>query len=137
MRDYLKDIYPDYDPQRDPDASLKFALAILVTNRRFRMFQHLLRDGDPISEISDDDAGWTLARRERHAREGAYAAWPREAMFRAYVDPLVYQLASPMAFFTRKGFAQLARPLLLEARLDNPPLNTEIDQTIALLNEDE
>jgi hypothetical protein len=136
MRDYLKSVYPEYHPQRDPDAALKFSLATLAKNGRFRKLRHLVQDGDPISEVSDDDAGWTLARRDERAHAGGYSAWPSNAKFRAYVDPAVYQLAHPMAYFDTEAFARIARPLLVEARLHHPRLRDEIDAIVTMLVKD-
>jgi len=101
------------EPQSDPDAAAKFALAEIGSGRGRRMSSliHLLTEGDRIGGL-EGDPGWTLERPDDRNIMPGFANWPPGVKYRARVDPAGYHLANPEKFYDRASFHLLVTRLL-------------------------
>ena len=112
----------EFEPHKDKDAAVKFILNTLVMDESMDRLVELLDLSQQVGCI-EGEPGWELERVEDKDRELAgYAAWPRWAYFRAYVDPNYFELAEPESYYTVEDF----KGFLCQA------VNTCIDENISL-----
>jgi hypothetical protein len=103
--DYLNTAFGGFAPHGDEDASVKFALNAVLVDRRLDELMELTVDASRLGGI-EGEPGWIIERRDvgDEGDEEIYPGWPKNARFRAYVDPNAYQLKHPELFMSREDF---------------------------------
>jgi len=100
----LQDVYGVFDPQHDAAAAIKFAVIVMLMDRRLRDLSQLLTDGHEVATIGGEP-GWEIERRDENVADASYYAdWPRDARFRVRIDPEEYSLAYPEMFLDKPSF---------------------------------
>lgn len=107
--DYFREAFGGFNPLQDRDAALKFCLNVLVADHRLGELVRLL--SDPQLAGVEGDPGWIIECRREGESEG-YEAWPEDARFRAYVDPVGYSLNYPEFFSDRATFLRYVRAIV-------------------------
>lgn len=103
--DYYQEAFGSFEPHRDPDAAVKFALDCLLLSGKVGWLQDVLDARSDTLSIAAEP-GWQLERRNARVSDPTvYGGWPDSAEFRAYVDPDEFELAHPEAFYDARTFA--------------------------------
>jgi hypothetical protein len=130
--DYFRDAFGGFFPQSDEHAAAKLALETLAADDRMDELVDLLTEDDPVGALLGDP-GWKLQRRDDGNTAIGYAAWPRGAKYRAWVDPDAYDLAWPERFYGKVEFHQLVRAILDAYLARNPHEAEQVAKVAALL----
>ncbi|AYG68682.1 MULTISPECIES: hypothetical protein [unclassified Rhizobium] len=130
--DYFEEAFGGFKPHVDEDAAVKFAISIILMDRRLPELLHLLTDGDQLGGV-EGEPGWMIERRD----EGLgnvfyYENWPENARFHAYVDPDVYRLAHPHIFMDVSAFHHYVRKGL-DVYLEANPSDIALVQVVRSL----
>lgn len=121
MSDYYQQAFGRLDPHHDRDVAAKFALSVLVMDECFDDLADLLTDGHDIGAL-EGEPGWIIERRDSGPSGDmpGYASWPEGKNFRAYVDPLGFELAYPEGFLDTAVFRNYVRQLVDACLLSDP-----------------
>lgn len=117
--DYWWDAFGEYEPHKDREAAIKFALNLILADDRLEHLSRLLTDGDSIRVLSGEP-GWELERREPRVHPSHYSDWPDNAKFWAHVDPNEFELAHPDTFLTREQLHEYVRKIINVYIAKNP-----------------
>ncbi|MGV1838524.1 hypothetical protein ACQZ6C_27500 [Rhizobium rhizogenes] len=130
--DYFEEAFGGFEPHIDEDAAVKFALSIILMDRRLPELSHLVTDGDQIGGM-EGEPGWIIERRDEGLGDVSYYAnWPENTRFHAYVDPDVYHLVHPGIFMDTATFHNYVRKGL-DAYLKVNPSEAAVVQIIRSL----
>lgn len=94
----------EMQPHRDEHTAIKLILSSLIMDKSVDRLIELL---DPSYEVGclEGEPGWELERIEKQDRaRPAYQVWPDWADYRAYVDPELYELSTPEAYYKSTDF---------------------------------
>jgi hypothetical protein len=130
--DYFRDAFGGFFPDSDEHAAAKFALDLLAADDRIGDLVDLLTEGDPLGVLGGEP-NWELERRDDGDTAIGYAAWPRGAKYRAWVDPDAYPLEWPESFYSKAEFHQLVRAIIDAYLARNPHQAGQVAQVAALL----
>ena len=125
MISYFQDAFDGFSPQTDKDASIKFALVVILKDERFRDLYEILIDGNDIGEIVGDP-GWSIERRDidKTNANPYYSNWPLGKSFYIYVDPSEYELAFTEIFLSKNEFHEYVMKAVDSYTRQNPSNNT-------------
>lgn len=130
--DYFAEAFGGFKPHVDEDAAVKFAISIILMDRRLPELLHLLTDGDQAGGV-EGEPEWIIERRdEDQGKVFYYENWPRNTRFHAYVDSDVYRLAHPDIFMDVAVFHNYVRKGL-DAYLETNPCDIALVQMIRSL----
>jgi len=130
--DYFRDAFGGFFPDSDEHAAAKFALDVLAADDRMDDLVDLLTEGDPVGAVGGEP-NWELERRDDGDTAIGYANWPRDAKYRAWVDPDAYPLEWPERFYSRVEFHQLVRAIIDVYLARNPHQARTVAKVAALL----
>jgi hypothetical protein len=119
--DYLHAAFGPFEPQRDRDAAMKFALNVLLMDDRLDDLAALVAPGHHTSGVGGEP-GWEIDRVESCGAEGIG--------FRAQVDPQSYALAHPEGVYDRAAFWALLRPMLQAYAKHQPEAVSAVDRIV-------
>lgn len=106
--DYLHTAFGPFEPQRDSQAALKFALNVALMDGRLDELASLLLPGSRIGGVAGEP-GWEIDREDSLALR-----------FVARVDPEAFALAHPEFRCDRAGLWALLRPMLAVYAAERP-----------------
>ncbi len=119
--DYLYETFGQFQPHRDRDAAVKFALSVLLMDGRLDDLTRLVTPGSTTSGVAGEP-GWDVDRIDTNDGAGV--------QFRANVDPSAYVLAHPDGTYDAVAFWRFLRPLLLTYRTHHPDAGTAVDRIL-------
>jgi hypothetical protein len=131
--DYLNDAFGGLAPRKDKDGAIKFCLNVILKDDEIDRLVELLSVDSKIIAI-EGQPSWTLERRNERASAAAYAAWPKNAQFRAYVDPDGYELAFPEGFYDLPTFQQFVSTAMRAYKARNPERTSSANQVLSLVS---
>lgn len=132
--DFFQLAFGGFSPQDDPDAAVKLCLQALAADHRLPRLTDLLTEGSDIGGI-EGEPGWLLERRDDGDMAPGYAAWPRGAKFRAFVDPSTYDLAASERFYAWAEFSQFVRAIVVAYVARHPDRADALKSILLLLRE--
>jgi hypothetical protein len=132
MVTYMNDAFGAFAPHTDKDAAIKFSLSIVLADERLDDLIKFLSTNSQTIGI-EGEPGWILKRRNEHGKT-AYAGWPRDAAFRAYVDPSSYILTFPEAFYDQATFYRFVRVAMGAYIARHPDRKTSVDRVLSLIS---
>lgn len=131
--DYFATAFGSFSPQSDADAAIKFVLNAILMDETFDLLASVIPDGSRIGGMGGVP-DWILQRRDTAHSANAFHSWPANAVFRAYVDPMGYELRHPEFFMDRATFLQYLAAAINAYLARNPSRGSDADlQTVMQL----
>jgi hypothetical protein len=104
--DFLGSAFGEFEPDQDPFAAAKFALASIFLDDRIEALQSLITSNHRIGAVSGEP-GWIIERKDDGQTHEGFAVWPAWARFRAYVDPRLVRAWPSGMLHGRRGISWL------------------------------
>lgn len=108
--DYFEDAFGGFNPAKDKDAALKFSLCVLMMDHRIEELLALIKGVDGLGGI-EGVPGWLIEKRGDDEHIG-YESWPKEARFKASVDPDGYLLTYPEFHSDKETFYKYVQAIV-------------------------
>ncbi len=122
--DYFKEAFGGFNPLGDEDAALKFCLDVILADNRIDELQRLISEDGQLGGV-EGEPGWIVECRQNGEIDG-YETWPKDARFRAHVDPDSYTLTYPEFFSNRKTFLYYVGAIVSVYKRRNPELANRV-----------
>lgn len=109
--DYFNIAFGGFEPQKDQDAAVKFALNCLVNDEMLEALESLLAPESQVGGIAGEP-GWMIERRDTDSNDTSNIKWPTNSAFRVFVDPDVFELAAPEFYMDRQSFKKYVKAVI-------------------------